>query len=135
MLSEIFLALFLFPTFIWTFYFMCVFFHSAQFWLHLQLFLPCLCLWPIREHCWSVSRVHVRLAILAPSDLTVDSLQLSNGQTLSNFSCSLIGLLHIPVNSFYLFGVLLFSDLSDAPFSFSTFFCTEAIPSRFCDYW
>lgn len=32
------LALFLFPTFIQTFYFISVFLHSVQFWLHSQLF-------------------------------------------------------------------------------------------------
>lgn len=40
-------------------------------------YLP-LCLLPIREHCWSVSRVYEGLAVLAPSDLIASSLHLSN---------------------------------------------------------
>ena len=116
-----------FFTYIWTFNFISVFLHPVQIWLHSQPFLLCLCLWPIREHCWSVSRVHVGLAVQAPSALTADSSNISNRQNSIQFQLFSNGLLHVPVNTFLSLQRCCHFLRS---LSLSAFFCTETIPSR-----
>lgn len=121
-----FLAVSPLPTYIWTFNFISVFLHPVQFWLYSQPFLLCLCLWPRREHCWSVSRVHVDLAVCAPSALIADSLNISNRQNSFQFRLFSNG----PAACSSEYFLSLQSSLVLRSLSLSAFFSTEAIPSR-----
>lgn len=121
-----FLAVSPFPTYIWTFNFISVFLHPVQFWLHSQPFLLCLCLWPRREYCWSVSRVPVDLAVCVPSALIADSFNISNRQ--NSFQFLLFSNGAAARSSEYFLSLQSSLILKSLPLS--AFFSTEAIPSR-----